>query len=99
MKPGVVPSVFLWVGTSPQKRKAPTERDFDASASRSAVRNLDVPGLVVSEVAASEVSSIVSDVESNIAQKWQDFRTAPYIYYAYSSLFKENSSRNNNMHM
>ena len=72
MKPGVVPSVFPWVRTSPRKRKAPTERDFDASASRSAVRNLDIPGLVVSEVAASEVSSIVSDVESNIGSKTQD---------------------------
>ena len=75
MKPGVVPSVFPWVRTSPRKRKAPTERDFDASASRSALRNLDIPGLVVCEVAASEVSSIVSDVESNIGSKTQDAET------------------------
>ena len=49
VKPGVVPSVFPWIRTSPRKRKAPTERNFVTSPSSSAARKLDTSSVIVTE--------------------------------------------------
>ena len=64
-KDGVVPSVFPWIRTSPQKRKELTARNFNVLAAlSSAARNLNT-SVVSAEEPASELLASVSDFESN----------------------------------
>ena len=50
LRDGVVPSVFPWIRTSPQKRKNPAERNFELTALKSASRKLSSSAVSVEEV-------------------------------------------------
>ena len=68
-----------------------TLQDANMATCSSAGGQLSAEGLGVRQVRRVYLITY-SHVDTS---KGQDFRTAPYIYYAYSSLFIENNEQNN----
>jgi len=76
---GVVRSVFPWIRTLPRKRKNPAERNFDLTASKSALRKFSTSAASVEEL-PSEVVSDLPDCSLKVEDETQTYFTEHEAY-------------------